>query len=197
MNLTQAAVAAALLALTTAPSWAVNKCTGPDGRVQFQDAPCTGTGEAITVRPASGNASASSEQSAERTRREIARINRRSEVTAAIGRGEPLVGMSRAELAQAMGAPTRVNANNYSGVQKNQIIFERSQDTWLVYTEADIVISLQHRPAVGSASAAPAMRCPTPFEIRNMQTSASSSSLSDGERVERQKQITEAMRCGR
>jgi hypothetical protein len=106
MNLTQAAVAAALLALTTAPSWAVNKCTGPDGRVQFQDAPCTGTGEAITVRPASGNASASSEQSAERTRREIARINRRSEVTAAIGRGEPLVGMSRAELGQAMGAPT-------------------------------------------------------------------------------------------
>ena len=30
-----------------APAWAVNKCTGPDGKVMFQDAPCPGTG--ITV----------------------------------------------------------------------------------------------------------------------------------------------------
>ena len=37
--------AAALLAAS--PAWAVNKCTGPDGKVMFQDAPCPGTG--ITV----------------------------------------------------------------------------------------------------------------------------------------------------
>lgn len=35
-----------------APAWAVNKCTGADGRVSFQDAPCTGQGEKIDVRPA-------------------------------------------------------------------------------------------------------------------------------------------------
>lgn len=34
------ALAAALLACISAPAWAVNKCTGPDGAVVFQDAPC-------------------------------------------------------------------------------------------------------------------------------------------------------------
>lgn len=50
------ALAAAFLAVS--PAWAVNKCTGPDGSVVFQDAPCAGKGGAITVRPASGAARA-------------------------------------------------------------------------------------------------------------------------------------------
>lgn len=42
---------AACLALA-APAWAINKCTGPDGKVSFQDAPCTGggKGEKVEVR---------------------------------------------------------------------------------------------------------------------------------------------------
>jgi hypothetical protein len=40
--------------LTVLPAWAVNKCTGPDGSVVFQDAPCAGKGEALVVRPAAG-----------------------------------------------------------------------------------------------------------------------------------------------
>lgn len=39
-----------------APGWAINKCTGADGKTVFQDAPCAGKGEKIEVRPASGNA---------------------------------------------------------------------------------------------------------------------------------------------
>lgn len=35
--------------LSTAPAWAVNKCTGTDGKVVFQDAPCTSE-KAETVR---------------------------------------------------------------------------------------------------------------------------------------------------
>lgn len=35
-----------------APAWAINKCTDADGKVSFQDAPCTGKGEKIEVRPA-------------------------------------------------------------------------------------------------------------------------------------------------
>ena len=175
---------ATALALLPVPAAAVNKCIWPGGQITFQDAPCVGKGEALTVRPASGdvnvnvNVNASSEQSAERTRREIAVINRRSEVNQAIARGEPLVGMSRAELDQAMGAPTRVNADNDGGVMKSQIICERPQATWLVYAEADVVTRLQNRPTIGRSAAAPAVHCPTPFEIRNMQTGASSSSLS-------------------
>lgn len=42
---------AACLALA-APAWAINKCTGPDGKVSFQDAPCAGAGkgEKVEVR---------------------------------------------------------------------------------------------------------------------------------------------------
>jgi len=46
-------VAATALA---APAWAINKCTGPDGKVSFQDAPCEGQGARIDVRPAAGPA---------------------------------------------------------------------------------------------------------------------------------------------
>lgn len=41
---------------SAAPAWAINRCTGADGKTVFQDAPCTGKGEKIEVRPASGNA---------------------------------------------------------------------------------------------------------------------------------------------
>lgn len=51
-------LAALSAALAVSPAWAVNKCTGPDGRVAFQDAPCAGKGEALTVRPSSGAARA-------------------------------------------------------------------------------------------------------------------------------------------
>lgn len=43
-------------ALHCTSAWAVNKCTGPDGAVVFQDAPCAGKGETLTVKPASGAA---------------------------------------------------------------------------------------------------------------------------------------------
>lgn len=46
---------ATLLASLCAPSWAINKCTGADGKVVFQDAACAGKGEKMNVRPASGD----------------------------------------------------------------------------------------------------------------------------------------------
>lgn len=47
-------IAAALLVALCAPAWAINKCTGPDGKVAYQDAPCAGKGETVEVRPSSG-----------------------------------------------------------------------------------------------------------------------------------------------
>jgi hypothetical protein len=42
---------AGLLAALCAPAWAINKCTGPDGKVSFQDAPCaTGKAEVLNIR---------------------------------------------------------------------------------------------------------------------------------------------------
>lgn len=44
----------AIACLAASPAWAINKCTGADGKVVFQDAPCAGKGETLNVRPASG-----------------------------------------------------------------------------------------------------------------------------------------------
>ncbi len=46
----------AVALLMAAPAWAINKCTGSDGKTVFQDAPCMGKGGKIEVNPASGNA---------------------------------------------------------------------------------------------------------------------------------------------
>lgn len=54
----QRTAAAVILLLAASQAWAVNKCTWPDGRVSFQDAPCAGQGGAITVKPATGSAPA-------------------------------------------------------------------------------------------------------------------------------------------
>lgn len=43
-----------LVCLAASQAWAVNKCVGPTGKVSFQDAPCPGKGETLTVRPAAG-----------------------------------------------------------------------------------------------------------------------------------------------
>lgn len=46
-------LAAAVLAALCAPAGAINKCTGPDGKVAYQNEPCmTGKSEQLTVRPA-------------------------------------------------------------------------------------------------------------------------------------------------
>ena len=49
----------AAVLLGVSPVWAVNKCTGPDGKVVYQDAVCAGKGEAINISPASGHAAPS------------------------------------------------------------------------------------------------------------------------------------------
>ena len=47
-----------LVWLATSPAWAVNKCTGPDGKVAYQDAPCANTSQATTIKlPDSSNVS--------------------------------------------------------------------------------------------------------------------------------------------
>lgn len=49
----------AMLAMTVStPAAAINKCIGADGKAVYQDAPCSGRGEAIAVRPASGHRAA-------------------------------------------------------------------------------------------------------------------------------------------
>lgn len=180
-------------------AWAVNKCTGPDGKVSFQDAPCTdGKAEALRIRPASGAAASNGVATADAQAR-LAKMKQDNELAQAIRTHTPLVGMTLAQLQDAMGLPTKVNADNYNGTQREQVIYERPNETWLVYTRSGVVESIQHRPraAFGNRPARNTASCPTQHEIKNAMTSASSMTLLDGERVERWKAIKAMQECGR
>jgi Domain of unknown function (DUF4124) len=192
--MTPAIIAAALL-LAAAPAHAVNKCTGPDGKVSFQDAPCEGKGEAVKVRPASGAPSPQAAAGAAvKASAELAEINRRSGIREAIERREPLIGMTQSELFQAMGQPNRANLANYNGVPHNQLIYERNGRTLYVYTDAGVVKAIQNSESI-SGPRRTAVRCPSNMEIRSMETSASSILLSEAEKIERLRQIGEARKC--
>jgi len=194
---TKTLIAAAALLAFAAPAWALNKCTGPDGKVSFQDAPCEAAhkAESFEPHPASGNANP---QAAQNAGLELQKMQRDSAINGAISRGEPLVGMTSDELEKAMGAPTKVNADNIDGVHHDQIIYERPDATWYVYTTNGVVKSIQHRPGAPiGASHQAAKRCPTPHEIRDAEVAAGSIKLSAEEKVQRQKEIAEMRACGR
>lgn len=182
----------------TYPAWAVNKCTGPDGKVAFQDAPCAdGKGEKLNIRATSAtgaNVVATGDAQAR-----LDKMKRDNEMAEAIRTHKPLVGMTVAQLQEAMGLATKVNANNYNGTQTEQVIYERPQETWLVYTRNGVVESIQHRPGapIGAAPVRATGPCPTQHEINNAITSASSMTVSDAERAERWKTIRVMQACGK
>ncbi|WP_312305162.1 DUF4124 domain-containing protein [Pulveribacter sp.] len=191
--------ACALLAcLPSIPAHAVNKCTGPDGKVVYQDAPCAGKGEAITVRPASGSGEATAAADAQGR---IDAMRAENDMAAAIREKRPMVGMTVKQLNEAMGLATLVNTDMSTGTMREQAIFERPTETWYVYTRNGRVESFQHRPGppIGhggrhqrNAKAGP---CPSAHEINNAITSASSISLTPEEREGRWRVIREMQAC--
>ena len=167
-------------ALLCSQAWAINKCTGIDGQTTFQDTPCAGKGEAINIRPASGqniNAAA-----LPNWKQKAAEVDKRIAIRAAVERREAVIGMNGEELQQAMGLPNRINTGEYKTGSTQQRIYDWSGTTWYVYTDGQLVTAVQ--TAIGSASA-PAVSCPSGLEIRNAETSASSILLSEAERKTR------------
>lgn len=175
------------------PAMAQFKCD-VGGKATYQDMPCADKGGAIKLMPGSGHTDASTGDAVAKSKKMVADTNWRGKVNEAIATGKPLVGMTRTELDQAMGAPTKVNAANYAGVLKDQIIYRQPSQTWYVYTVLGLVESFQNTPESNGAVASKAP-CLSPFAIRDMETSASSIRLGDAERAERLKQIAEAKKC--
>lgn len=179
-----------------APAWAINKCTGPDGKVVYQDAPCQGKGEAISATPAAGAAQQQAAQGPQNWKLKAAQADERVRIRSAVLAGVPALGMTGIELEQALGLPDRINTGEYSSGSTQQRIYEQKGGTWYVYTDGLKVVAVQHSmtPGARQQSSGP---CPSLVEIRSAETSASSITLSDAEKVERLKQIAEMRRCGR
>ncbi len=177
-----------------AEAWAVHRCKGADGKVVYQEVPCPG-GEKVDVSAA--GAPRSNANGARNWSAELAAVDQRIQIRDAIQRQEPAIGMTMSELGQALGNPTTSNLGNYEGETSHQLIYERGHRTWYVYTRNGIVRSIQNRESIDrtgrSQNSEP---CPSSLTLRNMETSASSNSLSQDEKVERLRQIHEIrMRC--
>lgn len=83
MSQSKWACAAVLLSVALcAPAWGISKCTAPDGSVTFQDAPCSGKGEQISVKPASGNATARTPVTTEKPAEPQKQISENKQATA-------------------------------------------------------------------------------------------------------------------
>lgn len=194
------AVAALAYAALLPQAQAVNKCTDADGRVQYQDAPCTAKGETLDIRPASskpGDALATFEA---QTR--LSTIRAENEMAAAIREKRPLVGMTVKQLNDALGLATKVNTDTSTGYVREQAIFERPNETWYVYTRNGHVESVQHRPGVpigyGQSNLAHGLQsrpCPSAHEIRNAVTAASSIALSPEQIKGRWQHIKSMQEC--
>ena len=183
----------ALLCCTLPVAAQVYRCPDAGGRTVIQQMPCQG-GAQMDVRPSRGITVPSSADAGEAQVR-LEKLKRDNETAAAIRRGEPLVGMTVDQLRGAMGAPNKVNAANYSGTRKDQLIYYREDATWYVYTTNDVVESIQRSGPTPSTQPQAPVRCATSREIRDAEVSASSMMLSEQERRDRMKMIEDMRNC--
>jgi hypothetical protein len=134
-------ITAALLAALCAPAWAINKCTGADGRVVYQDAACAG-GRSVNLSGA-GKSDPSSPQ-ANQWRRIIARQARDERVAAAIAERKIFIGMTADDARQSWGAPSKINTSIGSYGRHEQWVYDRGRSlTQYVYVQNGLVTSLQ------------------------------------------------------
>jgi hypothetical protein len=116
-------LALALAMAATAPAWAVNKCTGADGKVVFQDAPCEGEGEKLRIMGA-GQGDPTS-QGAVYWQREAEKNRRASQMQRAIAAREVVIGMTAEEVVASWGRPTKVNTTITGGSKTEQWVYRR------------------------------------------------------------------------
>lgn len=116
------------VALLATQAWAVNKCTGPDGKVTYQAAPCSAaaSGEALKLQPVPESAP------------EDVQFNN------AVSQGRVMVGMSATQVRRAWGTPTKVNASVGSYGRHEQWIYNRGGFvSQYVYVQNGVVSSIQ------------------------------------------------------
>lgn len=131
----------AVLAALCAPAWAINKCTGADGRVVYQEAACAG-GKTINLSGA-GQADPGSPQ-AKQWRSVITRQAHDEKVAAAIAEQQIFIGMTADEARQSWGAPNKINTSIGSYGRHEQWVYDRGRSrAQYVYVENGVVTSMQ------------------------------------------------------
>ena len=179
-----------LLITVTAPALAQYKCLGPGGETSFQQTPCP-AGQAgqklrITVSPSIED-------------------GRPQRIKQAIAERRVVLGLSRQELNRVMrGPPDTVNSSIHSSGRHDQLIYRQDGRTLYVYTENDVVTSVQDtegaRVRVPVQTYSPPVRqCPSDAEIRNIEMDRSKIQNRDNDRLQAElaRQLGEAQACRR
>lgn len=142
-------IAAALFAALCCPAWAVNKCTGADGKVIYQEVPCPSGGTKVNTSGA-GQADVNADGS-NYYKREAARLTseenaqtatqaRASRISAAILARQIVIGMTADEARQSWGEPSKVNASVGTYGRHEQWVYPGSQ---YVYVQNGLVTGAQ------------------------------------------------------
>lgn len=183
----------AILVCTCAAHAQIYKCPDATGRTVIQQAPCS-DGREMNIKPATG---IQTETSVNDAQLRLLKLKADNEMSEAIRLRKPLVGMTSKQLSEAMGPATKINASNYEGVQKNQVIFERPNETWYVYTRNGVVESIQHRPGtpIGAEQQERRANCPSALTIRNAETSASSNTISEEQKRALWRKVEDMRNC--
>lgn len=143
------------LAALCAPAWAINKCTGADGKVAFQDAACEGKGQTISVRPASGsvNATQPSASPGENTAGKPKTESQRLEVLIADSQRD----RRKRDLQERLFPNAQADiANHKTSCQETQAKLEQSQ-----YAYEQNLYGKTHAAQKASEMAAAAAKCDT------------------------------------
>ncbi len=134
---------AVLLALAATPVYALNKCVDSHGRTVYQDKACsTENGKTLTVTEANGQTDAAQRSSIAARRN---RSNTSEEIMEALRLREPVVGMTLAQITQALGmagmAVPQTHAQMKAG-EPLQYVFTSKAQNWLASVQNSIVIGL-------------------------------------------------------
>lgn len=120
-----------ILALAAGPALAQFKCTAADGTVSFQQQPCApaAASQRLDLPPPAPD-------------------DGRGHFRAAAARGDVLVGMTRAEVDQAMrGAPDKINRSVVNGREHDQLVYRLRTGPAYLYMDAGRLTSWQYTPA--------------------------------------------------
>lgn len=212
MRTTLVILSLGLPALACAQS--IFKCTGPDGSTTLQQSPCAGAGQRMDVRPSgappapsrvpapavirapspalsnvlSPGAGNEYQNAVEHEKRTIA-------IAAGMSAGYPVVGMTMGQLTQVLGQPNRINTDDYGRGPEEQRIYDKGGSRYLVYTQNGRVQAVQTRSGYVSTPQPRTRGCASEIEIRNLETTASSTGMSDAMREIYAKRLRDMRDC--
>lgn len=142
----------AAITAAASPAWAINKCTGPDGKVVYQDAPCEGGANVNLSGAGAGNPGAAGPSYYQREgarlateeKAEEARRVRNDRIQNAIFKREVVIGMTADEVRRSWGEPNKINASMGSYGRTEQWVYDRGDfKAQYVYLDNGVVRSMQ------------------------------------------------------